>query len=101
PLLTRVSGLNQSLARNIVQWRETHGAFRNRQALRDVPRFGDKAFEQGAGFLRIPGADNPLGAPAVYPEAYPVVARILQQAGQPRAALMGNAQALNAVAPGD
>src|SRR5690606_10444204 len=101
PLLTRVSGLNQSLARNIVQWRETHGAFRNRQALRDVPRFGDKAFEQAAGFLRIPGSDNPLDASAVHPEAYPVVERILRKAGQPAAAVMGHADSLKGLSPAD
>ncbi|MGE4451286.1 Tex family protein [Castellaniella sp.] len=101
PLLTRVSGLNQSLARNIVQWREAHGAFRNRKALRDVPRFGDKAFEQAAGFLRIPGSDNPLDASSVHPEAYPVVERILLKAGQPAAAVMGNAQSLKGLSPAD
>ena len=56
-----------------MQWREANGAFRNRKALLDVPRFGDKAFEQAAGFLRIPGSDNPLDASSVHPEAYPVV----------------------------
>ncbi|HET8598573.1 MAG TPA: Tex family protein [Castellaniella sp.] len=101
PLLTRVSGLNAALARNIVQWREAHGAFRNRQALREVPRFGDKAFEQAAGFLRVPGSDNPLDASAVHPEAYPVVEQIVLKAGRPAAELMGQPQALKGLSPAD
>ncbi|MGB3836329.1 Tex family protein [Castellaniella sp.] len=101
PLLTRVSGLNAGLARNIVQWREAHGAFGNRQALRDVPRFGDKAFEQAAGFLRIPGSDNPLDASAVHPEAYPVVEQIVLKAGKPVSELMGQAQSLKGLSPAD
>src|SRR5690554_7169546 len=75
PLLTRVSGLNATLARNIVAWRDENGAFTNRKGLMKVPRFGDKSFEQAAGFLRIPDGDNPLDASAVHPEAYPVVER--------------------------
>uniref|UniRef100_UPI00333EC236 Tex family protein n=1 Tax=Castellaniella defragrans TaxID=75697 RepID=UPI00333EC236 len=101
PLLTRVSGLNAGLARNIVSWREQHGAFRNRQALREVPRFGDKAFEQAAGFLRIPTSDNPLDASAVHPEAYPVVERILSRIGKPAAEVMGQAQVLKGLSPAD
>lgn len=73
PLLTRVSGLNSTLANNIVQWRNQHGAFRSRKQLLDVPRLGEKTFEQAAGFLRIMQGDNPLDASAVHPEAYPVV----------------------------
>lgn len=101
PLLTRVSGLNAALARNMVQWREEHGAFRNRQGLRDVPRFGDKAFEQAAGFLRIPGSDNPLDASAVHPEAYPVVQQILLRLGQPAAMVMGQPEALKGLSPAE
>ena len=77
PLLTRVSGLNGTLAANIVAYRDQHGAFRDRRALREVPRLGDKTFEQAAGFLRIARGDNPLDASAVHPEAYPLVERIL------------------------
>ncbi len=77
PLLTRVSGLNSTLAANIVNHRDKNGAFRNRKALLDVPRMGDKTFEQAAGFLRINGSDNPLDASSVHPEAYPLVERIL------------------------
>ena len=77
PLLTRVSGLNSTLAANIVSYRDKNGAFPNRKALLDVPRMGAKTFEQAAGFLRINGSDNPLDASAVHPEAYPLVERIL------------------------
>ena len=77
PLLTRVSGLNSTLAANIVAHRDKNGAFANRRALREVPRLGDKTFEQAAGFLRINGSDNPLDGSSVHPEAYPLVERIL------------------------
>ena len=77
PLLTRVSGLNSTLAANIVSYRDKNGAFTNRKALLEVPRMGAKTFEQAAGFLRINGSDNPLDASAVHPEAYPLVERIL------------------------
>jgi uncharacterized protein len=77
PLLTRISGLNSTLAANIVNYRDQHGAFKSRAQLKEVPRLGDKTFEQAAGFLRIMGGDNPLDASAVHPEAYPVVERIL------------------------
>jgi uncharacterized protein len=76
-LLRRISGLNATLADNIVAWRDSHGAFRSRAQLKEVPRLGEKAFEQAAGFLRITASDNPLDASAVHPEAYPVVERIL------------------------
>ncbi|MDR3352383.1 MAG: RNA-binding transcriptional accessory protein [Zoogloeaceae bacterium] len=76
-LLRRISGLNVTLAGNIVQYRDEHGPFRSRVALKQVPRLGEKTFEQAAGFLRIPDGDNPLDASAVHPEAYPVVEKIL------------------------
>jgi len=76
-LLMHVSGLNSTLAQNIVSHREKNGAFKNRKALLDVTRFGDKAFEQAAGFLKVIGGDNPLDASAVHPEAYSVVKKIL------------------------
>ncbi len=72
-LLTYVSGLGPSLARNIVSWRNEHGRFVNRRQLLEVPRLGPKAFEQAAGFLRIKDGDNPLDASAVHPESYPIV----------------------------
>lgn len=72
-LLTYVSGLGPQLAQNIVDYRNTHGAFRSRSQLRQVPRLGEKAFEQAAGFLRIRGAANPLDTSAVHPESYHIV----------------------------
>lgn len=75
-LLSYVSGLNSSLAANIVAYRNENGAFKSREELRSVPRLGDKAFEQAAGFLRIQGASNPLDSSAVHPERYDVVNRM-------------------------
>lgn len=72
-LLSYVSGLGPALAQNIVDYRNEHGAFPSRESLRQVPRFGAKAFEQAAGFLRIRDAENPLDRSAVHPESYPVV----------------------------
>jgi len=81
PLLRRVSGLNQSIADNIVAFRDQNGAFRDRKSLKSVPRLGDKTFEQAAGFLRIQGGVNPLDASAVHPEAYPVVEAMAADSG--------------------
>ena len=81
-LLSRVAGLSSSVAENVVRHRDAHGPFANRKALLKVPRLGDKAFEQCAGFLRVTGGDNPLDASAVHPEAYPVVERIIAQCGR-------------------
>lgn len=75
-LLMYVSGLGESLAQNIVAYRAENGAFRSRKELKNVPRLGEKAFEQCAGFLRIPDAENPLDNSAVHPESYHVVERI-------------------------
>ncbi|MDD4514255.1 Tex family protein [Massilibacteroides sp.] len=72
-LLTYISGLGPALAKNIVAYRTEHGAFRNRRELLKVPRMGEKAFEQCAGFLRIQGGENPLDNSAVHPESYPIV----------------------------
>jgi len=99
PLLTRVSGIGDGLAENIVAHRDTNGPFRSRQALKNVARLGPKAFEQCAGFLRIPGGDDPLDASAVHPEAYPVVRRILSTTGTDMAALIGNGKVLRAIQP--
>jgi uncharacterized protein len=76
-LLTRVSGLNTTLANQIVAHRDANGPFANRDALKKVPRLGPKTYELAAGFLRVPAGDNPLDASSVHPEAYPVVQRIL------------------------
>ena len=81
PLLTRVSGIGSALAANIVAHRDDNGPFRSRTALKSVPKLGPKAFEQCAGFLRIPGGDDPLDASRVHPEAYPVVRRIVTATG--------------------
>lgn len=75
-LLSHVSGLNSTLAQNIVDYRDSHGVFQNRKALKKVPRFGEKTFEQAAGFLRVHNGDNILDTSAVHPEAYPVVESI-------------------------
>lgn len=75
-LLTYISGLGAQLARNIVDYRAENGAFNSRKELMKVPRMGAKAFEQCAGFLRIPGADNPLDNTAVHPESYCIVEKM-------------------------
>lgn len=99
PLLARVSGLNSVLARNIVEFRDANGAFANRNALKQVPRLGDKAFEQAAGFLRINDGDNPLDRSSVHPEAYPVVQRILDHVKKGLRDVMGNREALRGLSP--
>ncbi len=99
PLLARVSGIGTGLAQSIVSHRDANGAFRSRKALKDVPRLGPKAFEQCAGFLRIPGGDDPLDASGVHPESYPVVHRIIAAAKSKIDALLGNAAALRALSP--
>jgi uncharacterized protein len=93
-LLKRISGLNGTLAGNIVAYRDTHGAFRSRADLKEVPRLGDKAFEQAAGFLRVSASENPLDASAVHPEAYPVVERILRDIKLGVRELVGDAATL-------
>jgi uncharacterized protein len=89
-LLTRVAGLSASVAENVVKHRDANGPFANRKALLKVPRLGDKAFEQCAGFLRVPSGDNPLDASAVHPEAYPVVERIIAQCGREVRSIIGD-----------
>jgi uncharacterized protein len=101
PLLTRVSGIGAGLADNIVAHRDANGPFRSRRALREVARLGPKAFEQCAGFLRIPGGDDPLDASSVHPEAYPVVRRILSATGTSLASLIGNRAALRGLKPAE
>ncbi|MBL8398569.1 MAG: RNA-binding transcriptional accessory protein [Candidatus Accumulibacter sp.] len=99
PLLRRVSGLSPTLAANIVTFRDEHGAFRNRQTLKKVPRLGEKSFEQAAGFLRIGDGDNPLDHSAVHPEAYPVVERILADLGKDIGEVIGNPRLLKNLPP--
>lgn len=99
-LLARISGLSATLAEAVVRYRDQHGAFRNREDLKNVPRLGAKTFEQAAGFLRIMGGENPLDASAVHPEAYPVVERILTDLGKPLAEIAGDARALRSIDAG-
>ncbi|RLP94438.1 Tex family protein [Micromonospora sp. CV4] len=89
PLLTRVSGIGAGLAENIVLHRDANGPFRSRTELKKVARLGPKAFEQCAGFLRIPDGDDPLDSSSVHPEAYPVVRRILSSTGQDLRSVIG------------
>ncbi|MDC7704298.1 Tex family protein [Vogesella indigofera] len=90
PLLTRISGLNSTLAANIVAHRDANGAFKSRKELLKVSRLGEKTFEQAAGFLRISNGDNPLDASSVHPEAYPVVEQIVSKTGRAVKQIVGD-----------
>lgn len=98
-LLSRVSGLNEGLAQNIVNYREETGRFEDRKQLKKVARLGPKAFEQAAGFLRINGGKNPLDQSAVHPEAYPVVENIIKLTGQQIDQLIGKIEILRKLEP--
>ena len=99
-LLRRVAGLSQSIADNIVEFRNNNGQFSSREQLRLVPRLGDKTFEQAAGFLRVHNGTNPLDASSVHPEAYSVVEQIAKKSGQQVKDLIGN-RALKDINPKD
>jgi uncharacterized protein len=99
PLLARVSGLNTSVAQSIVGYRDQHGMFTSRKALRSVPRLGDKTFEQAAGFLRVMGGDNPLDASAVHPESYPLVEKILAEVKKDVKNIIGDSALLKSLDP--
>ncbi|WP_041842775.1 Tex family protein [Actinoplanes friuliensis] len=99
PLLTRVSGIGAGLAENIVLHRDSNGPFKNRSEIKKVARLGPKAFEQCAGFLRIPDGDDPLDASSVHPESYPVVRTILATAGGDLKTVIGNSPLLRALRP--
>ena len=99
PLLAYVSGINDSIAKNIIAYRDQHGCFNDRLSLKKIPRLGDKTFEQAAGFLRILNGSNPLDASAVHPEAYPVVEKILHKANKSIKDVMGNAALLKNIKP--
>jgi len=101
PLLSRISGLGRVHADNIVEYRNQNGPFRDRGALKKVPRIGLKTFEQAAGFLRIMNGDNSLDASAVHPEAYPIVERILNRNDIPLEQAMGNTALLRSLNPDD
>lgn len=97
PLLSYVSGLNETLAKNIVQYRDEHGSFKNREQLKTIARMGEKAFQQSAGFLRIMNGENPLDASCVHPEAYPLVEQILTDKQLAIPQLIGNKEMLQAI----
>ena len=100
-LLARVAGLNRRLADSLVAFRDTNGAFRDRQALKQVPGLSEKAFQQAAGFLRITNGSNPLDASAIHPEAYSLVDRICELTGKPVGELVGQTEILAQVVPAE
>ncbi len=101
PLLARVSGLNQGITQNIVDYRNQNGLFRNRRQLLKVPRLGERTFEQAAGFLRIVGGDNPLDRSSVHPEAYGVVEAIAARNNRRVEDIIGDSQFLRGLDPKD
>jgi uncharacterized protein len=98
-LLSYVSGIGETLARNIVAFRAENGPLRSRRDLLKVPRLGPKAFEQAAGFLRIRGAENPLDTSAVHPESYDVVERMAGDLGVQLASLVGRSELVRRLEP--
>lgn len=101
PLLTRVSGLNPSIAQNIVDFRNQNGKFTSRKQLLKVSRLGDRTFEQAAGFLRIAGGENPLDRSSVHPEAYGVVEAIAERNGKRVEDILGDSAFLRSLNPQD
>ena len=97
PLLTHVAGVSSALAENVVKYREENGAFNSREEVLKVKGFGPKAYEKSAGFLRIPGAENPLDCSAVHPENYGLVEKMAAKAGVPVKDLVGNASAMKSL----
>ncbi|WP_400070871.1 Tex family protein [Zobellia russellii] len=97
PLLSYVSGIGPKLAENIVNYRNENGAFKSRTEIKKVPRLGGKAFEQGAAFLRIKDAKNPLDDSAVHPESYSIVTKIAKDKGIPVTQLIGNSSVLQSI----
>ncbi|WP_289037317.1 Tex family protein [uncultured Zobellia sp.] len=97
PLLSYVSGIGPKLAENIVNYRNENGAFKSRTEIKKVPRLGGKAFEQGAAFLRIKDAKNPLDDSAVHPESYSIVTKIAKDKGIPVTQLIGNSNVLQSI----
>ena len=93
-LLSYVSGIGDKMAENIVAYRSAKGAFNKREALKKVPRLGDKVYQQAVAFLRIKEGDNPLDNSAVHPEAYPIVHKMAKDLGLPTEKLIGNKQAI-------
>lgn len=97
PLLKSIAGLNESVAKNIVKYREEHGRFKNRDSIKNVPRLGDKAFQQAIGFLRIVDGENPLDASSVHPESYFIVEKILEKTKLSLQELIGNTKIINSL----
>ena len=100
-LLSYVSGVGPALASNIISYREEHGGFKNRRQLHEVPRLGDKAFEQCAGFLRIHNGDNPLDQSAVHPESYHIVEKMAKRLCIKVNELIGNKELIAKINPKD
>ncbi|GGI84598.1 Tex family protein [Legionella impletisoli] len=98
-LLTRVSGFNETLAKNLVEYRDEHGSFATREQLKQISRMGEKAYQQSAGFLRIMQGENPLDASAVHPEAYPLVEKILASKNIVISEAIGNRDLLRGINP--
>ena len=98
-LLSYVAGIGPALASNIVEYRTEHGPYKSRRELAKVKRLGDKAFEQCAGFLRIPGAENPLDNSAVHPECYHIVAKMASDLGVSTSELVGNEALCSKIIP--
>ena len=96
-LLSYVSGIGEKMAENIVAYRSANGAFNKREALKKVPRLGDKVYQQAVAFLRIKEGDNPLDNSAVHPEAYPIVHKMAKDLGLPTEKLIGNKQAIASI----
>src|SRR5215831_15834162 len=96
-LLKYVSGIGDKLAQNVVAFRDQHGLFRNRSQLREIEGFGDKTFEQSAGFLRIKDGENPLDRTAVHPESYPLVDRMAASLGISVSELIENPAQINSI----
>lgn len=101
PLLKSIAGLNETTAQNIIQYREQHGRFQDRESIKKVPRLGDKTYQQAIGFLRIIYGNNPLDASAVHPEAYSVVDSIMKKNNITVKELMGNTALINSLKPAD
>lgn len=98
-LLAYVAGVSKTLAESVVKHRDAKGSFKSRQDVLNVKGFGPKAFEQAAGFLRIPGAENPLDCSAVHPENYSLVEKMAEKAGVAVKDLVGNASAIKSLSP--
>ncbi len=99
PLLARIAGLNETIAHNIVTFRQENGVFKTRSELKKIPRLGQRTFEQAAGFLRIPQGENPLDATAVHPESYDLVEKMAASLDTSLDKLIGNKELLQQIKP--